>query len=859
MTQYTNVANLGNYILLRAIEDGKRVCRREQYKPTLFIEQKKDKPTKWKSLESKSLEPLKFPSIKESREFVKKYGELDQFKIYGQTSYQYAYIAQYFGKKHDWKYENIVVGTIDIEVGSDDGFPKPEHAFAPITAITLHIKNIFDEDCKNGKYFVFGCGDYNNTRHDVEYKECLTEKDLIEEFLLVWEYHYPDIITGWNIQKFDFPYIVNRMKRIFLEEDIPRLSPWGKVQEREVYGNKFDKEKIPVYELYGISIIDYIDLYKKHSSKASQESYSLDHIAHVELKESKIDYSEHTNLYTLYKNDYQKFIDYNINDVTLVNKIDNKTGLLDLAITLAYDNKVNFNDIFFQVRMWDSIIYNELYQNGIIVPPKKHNRKTDYPGGHVKEPKPGRVNYPVGYDLDGLYPHLIMMYNLGPETLIDPAALGDEFYNWYVSNNFSVESLLNKRIDTSILKKYNVTLTPNGQIFSRDKQGFLARLMQSMYADRKKFKDQMIKEKKNLVNAISSEIPKLEKQISMLNNFQAAKKVTLNSAYGAIGNEYFRFFDIRIAAAVTTSGQLAVQWVQRDMNNFLNKLAGTVGVDYIVASDTDSMYMNLEFIVKNIPNHKEMKKIDIIRYIDNFCKNSLDKEIKKSFKELDDYVNSFDSKMNMKREAISDTAIWTGKKHYIMNVWNMEGVEYTEPQLKVVGLEAIKAATLSVDIREKIMTAYKIIINNDIEELRSFIETFKSEYLKFSVEKISNPRGCNGLTKYYDSEKVWGLKTPFHVKGALIYNNLLKIKGLDKKYPEIKEGEKIRYVYLKEPNPTGSNVLSFPHTLPKEFDLHRYIDYNTQFEKSFIKPVESVMETINWKLEEEYTLDAFFK
>jgi DNA polymerase elongation subunit (family B) len=862
---YTNVLNLGNHILVRGVENGKRYNHRNPYKPTLYIPENRKKTLasgKFHSLDGRALEALKFDGIYDAREFLKKYREIDNFKIYGQTYFQYAYISEFYGKPFKWEPTDVVIGTIDIEVASDNGFPEPSQAFSPITAITLHISNKFHKDTINGHYFVFGCGDYDNKRDDVSYYKCDEEKDIIEAFLSIWEDHYPDIVTGWNIQKFDFPYIINRMNRLFMEDEIPRLSPWRKVSEREVFDGKFGgDEKVQVYEMMGISIIDYLDLYKKPglNPNANQEAYRLDHIAFVELGEKKLDYTEYGDLYTLYKRNFQKFMDYNIKDVTLVLKINEKLKLLQLVMALAYANKVNFSDVFSQVRMWDAITYNHLRLKNIIVPPKKETVKSEqYVGAYVKDPVPDRYKWVVSVDLDGLYPHLIMMYNLGPETIIDPSKMPGEFYDWFKSQSFSIDSLLEQKHDLLMLKKYNVTVTPNGQLFKRDKQGFLAELMESMYADRKKFKDQMIRAKKKLATAIGDEITTLQNEVSMANNFQAAKKVTLNSAYGAIGNQYFRFFDVRIAEAVTTSGQLAIRWIQTAMNIELNRQCGTDGYDYIIASDTDSMYLNLEILLDKMhPNHKSLSKIEATRLLNIIIERDIQPFIKKTFAELDDYVNSYASKMSMKREAIADVGIWTGKKHYMLNVYDLEGVEYPNGLLKITGLEAVKAGSLSTTARTKLKEAYKIIIERDINAVRDYVEAYRKEFKQFSVEEIALPRGCNGLIKYADAKTIWGFKTPFHVRGALVYNHFLKETNL-KGYPAIKEGEKLKYVYLKEPNPLQSNVISFPGILPKEFELAEYIDYDTQFDKVFVDPITTILDAVKWKLEEVGSLDAFW-
>ena len=858
---YTNIANLGNNILLRGVDGNKRINQKIPFKPTLYVKAKNSTSQKWKSLEGVPLEPIQFDSIFDSREFVKKYREVENFKIYGQTFFQYAYISEKFGRGLVVDQSKVVIGNIDIEVGSDNGFPEPAHAFEPIWAITLHVTNPFKKDAVNGRYFVFGCKDYNNTRTDVTYTKCQTEEELIIKFLECWEQHYPDIITGWNIEKFDIPYIINRMNRIFLTEHIKRLSPWGKVQEREILDDKFGNDPIQVYEIYGVSTVDYIRLYKKHSSTPNQESYALDHIAFVELGERKLKYDG--TLSEFYHKDYQGYIDYNIHDVTLVNRINSKVALLELAMTLAYDNKVNFNDVFQQVRMWDSITNTHLYNKGIIVPPKEENKKDkQYTGAYVKEPRRGRYKWIASFDLDGLYPHLIMMLNMGPDTITNPMSISDEFAQWWGENEskITIENLLEEKIDTSMLKKYNVCLSPNRQLFSTAKKGFLFELMDTMYADRKKFKSNMIACKKKLEKSTdAAERKQLEKEISMLNNFQAAKKVTLNSAYGALGSQYFRFYDLRIAEGITMSGQLAIRWVQNDINKYLNKLCKTEGEDFVIASDTDSMYLNLEKVMlRAIPDMDKKPTLEVIRQMDKFCENYIQKAIQESFERMYSYINTYAPKMSMKREALADVGIWTGKKHYMLNVWNQEGVEYEKPRLKITGLQAVMAGSMSTTCRQQIKKGYEYIVTDDRAGLIKFKETYWKEFKELPVESIVMYKNCNGLAKYHDNDNLWGKKTPFHVKGALIFNNLLKQKGVDKRYQSIKEGEKVRYVYVREPNEIRSNVISFLDILPKELDLHQYIDYDTQFEKSFTDPLTDIMDAVGWQWEEVSTLDKFF-
>jgi DNA polymerase elongation subunit (family B) len=791
---------------------------------------------------------MPFLSIRDAREFVKQYDGVSNFTIYGAVRYDYAFVSDMFPDDIDWDISQLCIAYIDIEVGSENGFPEPEHAHEAITAITIHI---------NDQYYVIGCGEYTPHRDDVKYIKCSDEFELIEKFIDIWTLYYPDIVSGWNIKFFDFPYILNRIKRLFGEEKIAKLSPWGRVTDYKV---TYKGREHVCYDMLGVALLDYYELYRKYSPNPNQESFKLGHIASVELGETKLDYSEFENLHQLYRQDYQKFIEYNVKDVELVYRFENQMRLIELAMTLAYDARVNYEDVFSQVRMWDTIIYNALKRKHIVMPPKKEARKDEqYAGAFVKDPIIGMHDWVASFDLNSLYPHLIMMYNLSPETLLDGESFNSDLRKFISDHGpkINVDNLLSKSIPTDVLKKNKVALTPNGQLFSIAKQGFLSEIMETMYEDRALFKNKAIEAKKQIQKAVSDqEKAELKRQIARYNNIQLAKKVTLNSAYGAIGNAYFRFFDIRIAEAITLSGQLAIRWIENKLNNHLNTMLKTNGIDYVIASDTDSIYLNLGGLVsKFIPDTSDKKKT--IRMLDKFCEERIQPFIDESYQELADYMNAYAQKMKMKREALADRAIWTAKKRYLINVYNNEGVEYKEPQMKIMGLEAIKSSTPNA-CREKIKEAFKVIIEKDEASVMKFVSDFREEFKTLPIADIAFPRGVNGLEKYHDDKSIYGFKTPIHVRGSLIFNHQITIQGLDKRYEKIKEGEKIKFIYLRQPNTIRSDVISFMSSIPKEFDLEKYIDYDTQFEKSFVEPLKIVLECINWKVEKQNSLEDFF-
>jgi DNA polymerase elongation subunit (family B) len=841
---YTNVQVSGNNILYRGVIDGKKVKQRIEYSPSLFIPSKRE--TEFRSLEGEYLGQKIFGDIREARDYVKQFdGVSGGVKIYGNTSFEYAYIADQHKGMVDWDQDNILTAVVDIEVGSENGFPDPYQANEPITAICITYID--------GPTYVFGCGDYV-VQGDENYVKCKDEYTLCKRFMELWKLKTPDTITGWNTKFFDIPYLVNRFRKILGEDETKKLSPWNNIYERKTVIN--GREMIE-YKISGLSSLDYIELYKWYAPGGkSQESYRLDAIAQVELGEGKISYDEFDNLHQLYRLDFQKFIEYNIKDVALILKLEDKLKLLELAYTLAYDTKTNYEDVFAQTRMWDALTYNRLLEDNIIVPPKQHKEKDGmFEGAYVKEVQVGKHDWVASFDLNSLYPHLMMQYNISPETLIEPENYTPVMRE-IISSSVSVEKMLSKQVDLSKLEK--ATLTPNGQFFRTDIQGFLPKMMEEMYEDRKKFKKMMLQAKQEYENETDeSKKYEIEKRIARYDNLQLAKKVSLNSAYGALGSQYFRFYDLRMALGVTTAGQLSIRWIEGKINQYMNKLVETENVDYVIASDTDSIYLRLGELINKFDFNRVESPTKTIGIMDKICEQKIQPFIDKSYKELAEYVKAYAQKMQMKREGLSDKGIWTAKKRYILNVYNNEGVQYNEPQMKVMGLEMIKSSTPSA-IREKMKQAVSLMVKGTEADIHDFIRDFREEFKRLPAEEISFPRGLNGLAKYSDAATLYKLGTPIHVKGAILYNHYLKQKNLTKKYPLIQEGEKIKFTYLKMPNHFKDTVISYPSRLPKEFDLQDYIDYDMQFDKAFLEPIKVILDCMGWTTEKVSTLEDFF-
>ena len=831
MKFYTSVLPYRGRLLVRGVNhDGSHKKYRVNYRPSLFVPSNKE--SKYKTLDGRNVGKVEFQSMPDAKKWIDEYEDVSGFEYFGNTRYQYPFIADQFPDKIDWDIKQIRLITIDIECESENGFPDADEAIEPIISITA-------KEHTTKKIVVFGMNNFVNDRPDVNFVKCTTERDLIEKFKEFWLEYNPDIITGWNVKFFDMPYLMNRFRRLMGDEYILQFSPWGVVtqQSARITAKGFNKEQ-KYWDIMGVATLDYLDLYRKHTF-VRRESYKLDYIGEIELGENK-----HENPYDTFKEfytkDYQQFIEYNIQDVELVDKLEDRLKLIELHLTMAYEAKVNYQDCFGQVRMWDTIIFNHLKSKNIVIPANKESEKSRaYEGAYVKDPVVGFHNWIVSFDLNSLYPHLIMQYNISPETMVG-----------YEPNRVNVENMLNQKSDLSDLDTR--TITPNGAQFRTDKQGFLPELMDKLYKERVIYKDKMAKAK-----ALYQETgdKRLQNEISKNYNIQLARKIALNSAYGAIGNQYFKYFDVRHAEGITMAGQLTIRWIERDVNKYLNKLLKTNDEVYVVASDTDSIYIKLDSVVNKIFKDKTDNK-KIVKVLDKFCEEKLQSCIDKSFSVLAKYVKAYDQKMFMKREVIANKGIWTAKKRYILNVFNEEGLNLKEPKLKIMGIEAVKSST-PAPCRVKIKEALKVIMNKDEASLIDFIENFRSHFKKLSPEDIAYPRSCNNLKKYSSSKDIYQKSTPIHVKGALIYNNMLKKNKL-RKYEVIQDGDKVKFITLKEPNPIREHVISFTSKLPKEFNLHQYIDYDEMFTKSFLEPLRFIVNAIGWNFERKATLDEFF-
>ena len=840
MAFYTNVLRYKNNIYYRGYSDnGDRVMRKDYYQPKFYITSEKNSTKK--SLDGYNVGSLEFDSMYEAGQWYKDNIDVSGRTIYGNKKFVQQYITEKFPREIKFNREFINVGTFDIETDYDSGFPHPNEASQRILSISY-------KSSKSKLYHVWGYGNYDTNKaliQPVTYYRCKDEAELLQKFIEFWSHpnNTPDIITGWNTRFFDIPYVMNRTAKILGIGELVKFSPWGlKSEHRQIRRRGSEND---VYEIPGIQTLDYMELFQKFGyTYGAQESYALNHIAYVVLNEKKLSYEESGSLKNLYKDDYQKYIDYNMKDVQLVDRLEEKLGLITLAMTMAYKGGVNYQDTFGVTAIWESIIYRRLNENNIVTPltQKIDNYRpvgaTDYSvkcpssvfreegrthqiaGGYVKDPKAGKYEWVVSFDLNSLYPNIIVQNNMSPETYNEQtpnssfAKAGKEGYETY---------------------------------YRKDKQGVLPKIIKEYYDERVSIKKQMLAAKSQMQKGYTFE---LDKEISNLDNRQMAIKILLNSLYGALANKHFLYFCQGLAEGVTLTGQRAIKWAEATMNRELQKLLKTED-DYVIAIDTDSLYVNFGPLVE------KFNPANPISFLDKICKEHFEPSIKKDYAKFFEVLNSYENRMMMAREAIADVGIWTAKKRYILNVYDNEGVRYNEPQLKIMGIEAIKSSTPEI-VRNKFKEVFKLIVSSTESETQKFILDFKNQFKNLYPEDVAFPRRVTNITDWYDRRRIFKKSCPIHVRGALLHNYYIKQNKLENKYELITNGDRIKFVYLKMPNAIRQNVIAFKDVLPKEFKLHNQIDYDLQFDKTFIEPLNLILNPIGWRAEEIATLEDFF-
>lgn len=833
MKFYTACAIKGNKILVRGYKNGVRFTDSVSFKPSLYI--KSDKDTKYKTLTGTPVKRMIFDSLYDCREFLKQYEDLNGAPIYGNTDFVTQYLLETYEEEVTYDLSKIKIAYFDIESETEGGFPDLRNPNEKINIIGVRI---------SGVNYAITCKQVDIP--DCKLVLCSSEKEIIEKFFELLKKEDIDVITGWNVKLFDIPYIIGRARLFFEDKEIQSWMPFNLLKERETNIGGTDYR---LFEMPGYTILDYMDLYKKFSG-TSQESYALNFIAKAELDAQKLDYSDYGSLKEFYTKDFQKFAEYNIQDVQLVEQLDNKLKLIDLAVSIAYEAKIPYDVVFFATRIWGTICCDYLLQKNIISPIQTTYAKDDqFVGAYVKDVTPGLYKNIVSFDATSLYPSIIMGWNISPETCVkrDNSLNADDFLR---SKRKEIPDLITDAMTQ------NACLACNGSMFNNNVRGFIPILIERTFNQRKDAKSKMLELEKEYE---SSKDSALLPRIAALKIRQSVKKILANSLYGCLGNPAFIYSSPELATAVTVTGQVIIRSAESAMNSYIRKLTKKNSKDYVLAVDTDSVYINLDDVVTQIQSKTNIT--DITTFVDTICEKNIQPELTKEMDLLTKTLNCSDNKIFFKREAIASAGMFIAKKRYALLVQDLEGIRFEEPKLKIMGLETARSSTPAI-VRKKLKECIRIILTQTPEELRQYVNKFYDEFLMLPLSDVAAPRGVSGISKYTDKNNIYASGTPIATKAALLHNAYIKKLGIDHQYPAIKEKDKMKFVFVKVPNPYGMGgrdaVMGFINSPPVEFQLEKYTDRNKQFEKTFNEPLENILNAIGWKLNAEATLEEFF-
>lgn len=904
---YLNVETVGNYIFERYIEDGVEKSRKVPYKPSLFTHTLGE--SKYKDIYGKYVAKKTFETLYDANQQMKRNKELG-IETLGMDDYKLAYLSDTYPGVIDYDSSKVRVCNFDIEVTSPIGFPEPSQAMHPIDAIT-HYDSVDD------KFYVFDLIDscygkveeWDITKASlpeslggdevpqhildrVVYMPFTDEKDMLMEYLNLFIQKPPVIITGWNVAVFDIPYVYMRMSNILGQNVANRLSPINRVQSK-TFITMYGDEKLEV-SIAGISTLDYIELYKKFSF-TTQASYSLDYISESELGVGKLEYDG--PIHKLRESNHQRYISYNIIDVERVLQIDDKRKFIDLCLSIGYYSKMQLQSVFSPIKTWDAILFNSLKEDNLVIPENISHVVQPYPGAFVKTPTPGAYKYILSFDLTSLYPSIIRQVNVSPETLI---------------GQFNVAQM-SEYIDGTAPRPSDVySCSPSGWMYDKEKEGILPLEVTKVFNQRKDWKNKMLPAKRNTEilkkikhdptghyeseskeknpplevskldytrdltqpeieyakkfseSELDTQIKLAEKTIVQCDMNQIVRKLLINSLYGALGNVHFRFYDLRNATSITLFGQLALQWIERKVNEYLNKVLRTEGNKFVMYGDTDSIYVSFDALIEHVGEDKFKSTDMLVDFLDKFAREKLEPAIDIAYRELQEYMNNRQHLMFMDREAISCPpigskglgGIWTAKKRYCLNVYDMEGTRFAEPYLKIMGLETQKSSTPKA-CQKALKESIRLMLQQGEQALHDYFKDFELEFKTLDYKTIASVSSANNIAKY-DDNGYPGYKCPFHIRGILTYH-----RAITGTYaPKISEGDKVMVLPLRPQNPFNDTCIAWPsgseiHESIKE-DVLKWIDFSVLFEKTFVKPLAALTEAANIHYKKRASLEDLF-
>lgn len=834
MKFYTACMLRGKNILVRGYNNGRRFQENVPFKPILY--RTTETPSPFKTLNGKSLKAIQFSNAYECREFVKRYKDDPDGSVFGNSDFITQYLLTAYPNEVTYDLSKINIAYLDIECESENGFSEIDTPTEKINLITVKVAGM-TYVLTQKQVVLPGCN----------VVLCASEKDMISKFFGILKKTDVDVLTGWNVKLFDIPYIMGRAKIFFEEDELQSWTPFNmiKCQVRNI-GDK----DYTMYEIPGYTILDYLDLYKKFSGKL-QSSYKLDHIAEVELKLKKVSYEEYDSLREFYTKNFQKFAEYNVQDVDLVERLDGQLKLINLALSICYEAKITYDKVFFPTHIWETICCDYLLRKDVISPLKTSYDKEDkFKGAYVKEIRPGRYKNIVSLDATSLYPSIIQSWGISPETL--------DSHRYPIGvNDFLKEESQDLKMILHTAALENKAVACNGCMFDRNQMGFIPTLIERTLSQRKEAKSKMLElEKEYEKTKDDSLLP----TIQALKIRQEVKKVLANSLYGCMGNPTFTFSSPELATAVTLTGQVIIQITEREINGYINRfLKNDKPKDYIIAMDTDSVYLNMEEIISVIKSQTNVP--DVTKLTRDIVEQKIQVYLNKQLDTLTSKLNCHKSKISFKLEFIASDGFWVAKKNYALWVNEKEGVRFAKGKSIIKGLASKRSSTPPL-MQEHLEACTKLILLSTEAELKGYVDKLKKDYTNLPIKDISSASSVSGLSNYSDPFTIFKKGTPIATKASLLHNAYVRKLNLEKEIPMINEIDKIKFVIVKIPNPYGcsgeDSVMGYVGRPPKEFHLEKYVDRTKQFDKIFMKPLQIMLDAVGWSLNTKPSLDSYF-
>ncbi len=812
-------------------KDGKRIKVTTSYDPYVMVEGKGD----YESIFGTKLVKKSFRTQYDRYKYIKDTGIKRVFENQPATQQYLIDTFWQVNEKPEFSQNPIKVLFLDIETYSPDEFPQPADPTHTVNVITVF-------DSLNRHYYTFGLKDFDNKDDDVTYIKCTTERELFQKFVEYVEMDYPDIMSGWNSEFFDLPYILNRCTRILGEEWTNRLSPSGKVYSRSIRG-QFGQEQMRWY-VEGVSLIDYLDVYKRFSVGV-KESYKLDAIGEIELGEKKIDFGN-MNLATLADNDWQKFVEYNIQDVRLLTKLEDKLKYTELIKMLAYVGLTTFEAAMGSLSVINGATAVISRKRGQYVPSFIRNEDTGKnPGAYVGEPLKGFQENIISFDANSLYPNVMISLNMSPETKV--GKIEDKNKNEIVIRhvNGQVFNISHEKF-FEFCKKEEIAISKANVLFTQKRKGVMPEILDYYYGKRVEIKKELQKYRQEYSKNKSK---KLKFIIDQLDAKQLCIKVFINSIYGYFGNKNAPFGDDDIASSITLTGQSVIKTSNELLKKYIKQ---KTGIDdektlnsIVVYNDTDSSYISVKPLIDNgLSFTDESGKLTDefygeVQNIEDF----LNDEIKIWGKKA---LNSKDCRFVFKREMIADVGIFLQKKRYVIHVLDDEGIPMDK--YKYTGVEVVRS-TMPDAIKPHVKNIIETMLKTQsISQTNKALDTTYKIFKDLPVEDITFVSGLKGYEKY--AAQCDGWKTakgmPIHAKAAYYHNMILKKLGIENKYETISSGDKVRYFYVQQPNPYNLSSIAYKYYYPEEFKKIFHADVDKMFEKNLYAVIERFYENVNW-------------